>query len=118
VKVLVDGAGAVLAVGADDPGWQPPGGGRVVETARTAADYQAAADQAAGAAQPSEVAWQADAFAVRQATLSPAQAQRQTDLANLKAYAALAPGTATAAQTQAAAQAIIRLLRDLYARLQ
>jgi hypothetical protein len=116
VKVLLDSTGKVLGVGEADPGWAPPAGGRVVDTPRTPDDFLAADTQAAGAAQPSEVAWAAGNFAVRTATLSAEQAQRQQDIQTAKAY--LGNATPTAADSAAALKASIRLLRDVNSRLQ
>jgi hypothetical protein len=116
VKVLVDTTGKVLSVGEANPGWAVPAGGGVVDTAHTFAEFIAADTQAAGAAQPSEVAWAAGNFAVRTATLSAEQTQRQQDIQTAKAY--LANGAPTAAESAAAVKATIRLLRDVNSRLQ
>jgi hypothetical protein len=107
VKVLVDTTGKVLSAGEADPGWVVPAGGRIVETSRTLDDYFAADTQAAGAAQASEVAWVAGAFAVRAATLTAEQARRRQDVATVRAF--IADGTLTD-PTSVALRAALRLL--------
>jgi hypothetical protein len=107
VKVLLDSTSKVLSVGEADPGWVVPAGGRIVETSRTLDDYFAVDGQAAGAAQASEVAWVAGAFAVRAATLTAEQAQRRQDVATVRAF--IADGTLTD-PTSRALRAALRLL--------
>ena len=122
MRLHLDATGRFLGATADGAtGVAYDGEAETVDGAGLApADIATADAQAAAASVPSEL-WYDKALgklAVRAATLSPAQAQRQTDIVNLRAYAALTPGTATAAQTQGATQALIRLMRDVVARLQ
>jgi hypothetical protein len=107
VRVLIDGTGKVLSVGEADPGWAVPAGGQVVDTSRGFGEFLTADTQAAGAAQASEVAWQAGAFAVRAATLTAEQARRRQDVATVRAF--IADGTLTD-PTSVALRAALRLL--------